>query len=260
MIFFIIAFLSSIVGAICGIGGGVIIKPVLDLLHVGSVASISFLSSCTVLSMSLYSVGTSLAGKKRLIDLRTVTPLAIGAVFGGIIGKYGFQFLSQTVSDSRMIGAIQSACLAIITFATFLYMINKNKIRTLQITTPALSAMIGAFLGILSSFLGIGGGPINLIVLFFFFSMDTKVAAACSLYIILFSQIASLLLSLFTGNIPSFETKSLLLMILGGIGGGIVGRAVNKHIYADTVDKLFQVLILLIVGISLYNFTGYLAA
>ena len=42
-------------------------------------------------------------------------------------------------------------------------------------------------LGILSSFLGIGGGPINLVVLFFFFSMDTKTAAQNSLYTILFS-------------------------------------------------------------------------
>ena len=32
---------------------------------------------------------------------------------------------------------------------------------------------IGLLLGIMSSFLGIGGGPINLAVLFFFFGMET---------------------------------------------------------------------------------------
>lgn len=31
-VFFLVSFLASIVGAICGIGGGVIIKPVLDML------------------------------------------------------------------------------------------------------------------------------------------------------------------------------------------------------------------------------------
>ena len=33
LIFFLVALTASIAGAICGIGGGVIIKPVLDLLH-----------------------------------------------------------------------------------------------------------------------------------------------------------------------------------------------------------------------------------
>ena len=32
-VFFLVSLLASTVGAICGIGGGVIIKPVLDLFH-----------------------------------------------------------------------------------------------------------------------------------------------------------------------------------------------------------------------------------
>ena len=47
MLFLIVSFFSSIVGAICGIGGGVIIKPVLDMLGMGSATTISFLSGCT---------------------------------------------------------------------------------------------------------------------------------------------------------------------------------------------------------------------
>ena len=58
-----IAFGASIVGAICGIGGGVIIKPLLDAFGIASVAEISFLSGCTVLSMSCYSVVKALAAK-----------------------------------------------------------------------------------------------------------------------------------------------------------------------------------------------------
>lgn len=49
--YFIISLLASVVGAICGIGGGVIIKPTLDLFHLDSVATVSFLSGCTVLVM-----------------------------------------------------------------------------------------------------------------------------------------------------------------------------------------------------------------
>ena len=71
----------------------------------------------------------------------------------------------------------------------------------------------------MSSFLGIGGGPINLVVLFYFFSMETKTAAQNSLYIILFSQITSLLTTLITHSVPEFTLPALVLMIAGGIGG-----------------------------------------
>ena len=43
VVFFAVSLLASIVGSICGIGGGVIIKPVLDALDVMSVSCISFL-------------------------------------------------------------------------------------------------------------------------------------------------------------------------------------------------------------------------
>ena len=44
MIFGLVSVLASMAGAICGIGGGVLIKPVLDAFGVLDVATISFLS------------------------------------------------------------------------------------------------------------------------------------------------------------------------------------------------------------------------
>ena len=55
-----------------------------------------------------------------------------------------------------------------------------------KVENASVCVLIGVFLGIMSSFLGIGGGPINFVVLFFFFSMSTKIAAENSLYIIFF--------------------------------------------------------------------------
>ncbi len=77
IIIVLVCFLSSVVGAVCGIGGGVIIKPVLDLLHLETVAAISFLSGCTVLSMSCYSVGRAMLAGERRVSLSTGTPLAL---------------------------------------------------------------------------------------------------------------------------------------------------------------------------------------
>ena len=50
---------TSVIGSICGVGGGVIIKPVLDAMNIMSVSAISFLSGCTVFVMSLYNVSRS---------------------------------------------------------------------------------------------------------------------------------------------------------------------------------------------------------
>ena len=117
-IFFLVSFLASVVGAICGIGGGVVIKPVLDMLGLETVAAISFLSGCTVLSMSCYSVTRSLAKGDSGVDLRTGTPLALGAALGGLVGKQLFELVRSLFADQGMVGAVQAACLGVITLGT----------------------------------------------------------------------------------------------------------------------------------------------
>lgn len=52
---FFIALFACLLGKMCGMGGGVIIKPVIDALGIMPVASINFLSACTVLGMSGWS-------------------------------------------------------------------------------------------------------------------------------------------------------------------------------------------------------------
>ena len=253
ILFFVVAFLSSIVGAICGIGGGVVIKPVLDMLQMGAPATINFLSGCTVLSMSLYSVSKALRAGDSKVEMSTGTPLALGAAAGGVAGKEMFSAVKAFFNGSPMVGGVQAIALGIITLGTLLYTINKSRIRTCSTSNKLVCVVIGLLLGIMSSFLGIGGGPINLVVLGFCFSMDTKTAAANSLYIILFSQIASLLATVVTGAVPEFRVPALVLMVAGGIGGGIVGRKWNKKMDNRAVDKLFIGLMVLIVGICVYN-------
>ena len=252
ILFFVVAFLSSIVGAICGIGGGVVIKPVLDMLQMGAPATINFLSGCTVLSMSLYSVSKALRSGDSKVEMSTGTPLALGAALGGIVGKEMFSAVKAFFAGSPMVGGVQAIALGIITLGTLLYTLNKSRIKTRTTSNKLVCLVIGLLLGIMSSFLGIGGGPINLVVLGYFFSMDTKTAAANSLYIILFSQMASLIATLISG-VPEFRILALILMVAGGIGGGIVGRKLNKKMDNRAVDKLFIGLMVLIVGICVYN-------
>lgn len=253
LIFLIVSFMSSVVGAVCGIGGGVIIKPVLDLFHAGSVSAISFLSGCAVLSMSSYSVGKGFLEKDSQVDLKTGTPLAIGAAFGGILGKNIFSILSCAAENPERIGGYQAVCLVIITFLTLLYTLFQDRIKTYRIKNGLFCLAAGTMLGICSSFLGIGGGPINLAVLYFFFSMPVKAAAQNSLYIILVSQVTSLLTTIITGKVPEFKLLWLIFMIVGGVSGGIMGRYLNKKMKSKEVKKLFHLLMCIIIAISCWN-------
>ena len=260
LIFFLVSLMASTVGAICGIGGGVIIKPVLDLLHLEEVATISFLAGCTVLSMSCYSVGRAMLAGERRVSLSTGTPLALGSAAGGLLGSQLFAAVKAMFASPNAVGAVQAVCLAIVTAGTLIYTLRKSQISTLQVANQAACLLIGLALGCMSSFLGIGGGPINLVVLYFFFSMDTKTAAANSLYIIFFSQLCSLLTTLCTGSVPDFRWPVLVLMAAGGLGGGVLGRRLNRRLRDEDVERLFVALMAVIICISLFNTWRYSVA
>ena len=87
LLVFLVCFLASVAGAICGIGGGVIIKPALDAFGIMDVATISFLSGCTVLSMTTYSVLRSRRSGASAFERATGLPMALGAAVGGVVGK-----------------------------------------------------------------------------------------------------------------------------------------------------------------------------
>lgn len=256
IIIILICFGSSVIGSVCGIGGGVIIKPVLDAAGIMSVDTINFLSGFTVLSMAFVSVSKNIRSRVQF-NKQKATLLAVGAAFGGLAGKAMYQLMIQGFSDSQRAGAVQAGILMVLTVGTLIYTVCKKKITTWHVTNRLLTILIGCVLGILSSFLGIGGGPINLVVLFYFFSMETKQAAAYSLYIIMFSQCVSVLTNIVNGHVPQFPLSVLILMILCGITGGMAGSKLNRSFTEKTVNCLFLGVMGFIILISIYNIRKY---
>ena len=104
LIFILIGLLACTAGSLCGIGGGIIIKPVLDLSGLMPVESASFLSGCTVLAMTAFSVGRTFLEGNRAIDVVRGTPLAAGAGIGGVAGQFLFSQIAGTASDTDALG------------------------------------------------------------------------------------------------------------------------------------------------------------
>lgn len=252
MLCILVCFFASTVGAVCGIGGGIIIKPVLETFRILEVPALQFMSGCAVWSMSAYSVIKGRGSKETQAEPGSRTMLALGAAMGGAVGRKLFAIALQMSENSGQVGRIQAGGLLIITVGTLFYTLYKEKIRTIHIVNYGVCVLIGGILGMLSAFLGIGGGPVNLVVLFFFFSMSTKAAVESSLYIIFFSQSISLFLTILSG-VGNVDFLMLILMCGGGIAGGICGRSLNKKMSDKTVDKLFIVLMVMLIGICIYN-------
>lgn len=248
---FAVCFLASTIGGICGIGGGVVIKPLLDTTGIMTVSTLSFLSGLTVLAMACINVYKNRKGKE--LDAKRSIPLGIGAAVGGVLGKTMFSALKEAVNADQTVGAVQSIVLGVMVLGTLLYVLNKQRIKTLDVGGYVMPVVIGLLLGICSSFLGIGGGPMNLAVLYYFFSMDTKKAAVNSILIILLSQIASLLMSIVTASVPAFSWGMLISMVVAGALGGFLSAKLQKKMSAALTDKLFIGLLVVIFAICIYN-------
>lgn len=253
IIFVIVTILASIAGAICGIGGGFIIKPVMDAFNLYSSATISFMSSVIVLCMTCYSLINAKVTHNFLIDKKTTPFLGIGAAVGGVFGKLLFDVVRNASGNESFVTALQSLLLMLLTIFTLIYNLNKPKVHTKNMSGFFLCIILGLVLGLVSSFLGIGGGPINLVLLHYCFSEKTKVAVQNSLFMVFLCQLASVLYTIFSGNLPQIPVVLLIVMCAAGVLGGILGRAINKKIDDKAVDKLFTAMMVLIIIICVYN-------
>ncbi len=249
----LITFFACTIGTISGMGGGIIIKPVIDATGVMSVSAITFVSGCTVIVMTCWSVGKTILKKESVIDLKNTTYLAVGAAMGGLVGKKLYIVVSRLFENSDTAGGVQACLLFAATLATFIYTINKSKIKSKVLTSPPAIIVIGLILGVLGAFLGIGGGPFNVAALYYFFSMNTKKATQNSLYIVLFSQVASTLNTVCFDTVPAFDVTILTGMIAVGIIGSELGRRINQKIDDRQATYLFEGAMILIMCINIYN-------
>lgn len=250
-ILFFISSGASVIGAITGIGGGIIIKPLVDAAGLLDAGTVGFLSGCTVLAMSAVSMWRNMRAGISTEKNCTVY-LAIGSAGGGVVGKYIFRLFLAGTAEERLITVWQNAIILLLTVVVLVYELRKHKIVSYHIKNITAITAVGFVMGMLSAFLGIGGGPINIMILSLCFSMEGKAVAVNSILIILFSQISSLIYTLFTG-VPSFELIWLCVMVVGGILGGILGNKILHKLSVRNMEKMFRVLLCGIMLVCIYN-------
>lgn len=251
LIYGIIIFLSTIIGALVGMGGGVIIKPVLDMIGVHSVEIIGFISTCAVFAMSISSTVKHIKAKTE-IKPKIVLLVSIGSIIGGIVGNEIFD-LVFAMFNTNIVKAIQAIIIGAFLIFVIIY-VNTN-MKRYKIESPVAIVLIGLFLGLMSAFLGIGGGPINTAFLVLLFSFSVKESAVYSVAIIFFSQLSQLITIYINNQFKPFLQyyPIIIIAVIVSVVGGIIGSKLNRKLSDKVITKVFSITLGVVVLINAYN-------
>ena len=250
IVYFIVIVFANTLGAISGMGGGVLIKPIFDSINIHSVAAISFYSSVAVLTMSIVSTSKQLKNGVKVNWLFAIQ-VSFGAMLGGFLGNSVFEKILIAFPSGREVQLIQIALTVVTLLLSFMY--SKGVWNNHHYQSNLLAIGTGLLLGFLASLLGIGGGPINVALLMFLFDMPIKQATVYSIITIFFSQLTKVTTVLLTANMERYDLTILYYVIPAAIMGGFLGSYVSGKVSDQRVNQVYQYVIILVLLINLYN-------
>lgn len=249
-VYSLVVLIATFLGSFIGLGGGVIIKPVFDLINVHTLPEIAFLSSCAVFSMSIASTTRHII-KKTPIKASVVLLISVGSVAGGILGNFLFNKAISVAPSQNIVKGFQSLTLFLLLICVILSV--KGDLKSFKVKNPIAIVLSGLLLGTTAAFLGIGGGPINVAFLTLMFSFTMKDAAVYSVAIIFFSQLSNIIITYIKTGFVGFPVKILWVIIPCAVIGGLIGSMFNRKCDEKVIKTTFITSVAMIASLSLFN-------
>lgn len=231
IILVIVGFGSGIIGSLIGVGGGIVMTPVLTYMGF-SPALIASSSLIAVFATSLSSTLTYV--RKKYINYRLGLQLALPAIPGSIIGGFFSNFVSLDYFKIYF---------AILLTSVGLYIFFKNQIinKTLNRTPKPLFYLIlifGTFgAGVISSFFGIGGGIIFVPILVIIYKLKMINASPTAQFTLLISTITGLLTHIILEH-PDYSYG--ITLALGAFFGAQLGSRSIHLINENILNKILS--------------------
>ena len=231
IILVIVGFGSGIIGSLIGVGGGIVMTPVLTYMGF-SPTVIASSSLIAVFATSLSSTLTYV--RKKYINYRLGLQLALPAIPGSIIGGFFSNFVSLDYFKIYF---------AILLASVGLYIFFKNKIinKTLNRTPKPLFYLIlifGTFgAGVISSFFGIGGGIIFVPILVIIYKLKMINASPTAQFTLLISTITGLLTHIILEH-PDYSYG--ITLALGAFFGAQLGSRSIHLINENILNKILS--------------------
>lgn len=260
--FFIILVVIS-TSAIAGISGGVVLRPVFDLIGYHDVIEIGFYMGVAVITMTIASTLKQIKMGTRIKVDKALT-LAIGATVGGWIGQGILEWMSIYI-EGNVIQMGQNV-MSIVSLV-FVLAATRANAKTYQFKGIIWYVLAGLGLGTFASVMAIGGGPINVVAFTILFSITLKEATVYSITTILFTQIARMVRMateseyvyryaegyIYYEGFARFDLSLLLFIVPAAIIGGYVGGKLNVKFSEEQVMKVFKFVVTTTILINIWN-------
>ena len=228
-----LGFVAGILGSIIGLGGGIIIVPVLTFVGFSPTLAVSN-SLFAVFSNSVASTATY--AKQKRIEISLGWKLGLIAVPGTVLGA----FISSELSP-----AIFKILFALVLLSSASYIFLKRKIekKPLDVSRILLVFSAGAsfFAGIVSSLFGVGGGLIFVPLMVLALGISMKRAAPTSQFILMFASFSGLIVHSILGHPDYYQA---LLLSIGAFAGGIFGAKLSLDIKENRLKILVTIVII----------------
>lgn len=231
-----IIFASSLVLTMVGLGGGLIFSPLFILLAFPVPTAVSaslFLNGIAAMSAAITYF------RKKMVDVQVGVPLILASSLAAPLGA----LTTSTVNIK-----IFTAILAGVIFLAALRMLFSGKIEAAAQEVGTWRRVIGGgsiglVIGFMAGLLGIGGGVFIVPLLIYVLRVPTKIAAATSIFIVVFSSFSGFVTHI---ALAGADWNFILVAALFSFAGGQVGsRIMAEKLKGTTVRRLFGVVLLL---------------
>ena len=261
LVILLVSIIAGFVGALFGLGGGILIIPFLTLVEGVPVPLAVGASIISVVATSSASAATYV--QDHLTNLRLGMFLEIGTVAGAITGAFvavflpssalfilfGLILLYATIIMIRARGTDFPANVRpdrtsrVLALGSEYEDRSLNRVVNYEVTRTPLAVFIGYFAGIVSGLLGVGGGIINVPTMNLLSKVPVKVASATSNFMIGVTAAASSSVYLLRGEVHPLLAAPL---IVGVAGGALLGTRALKVTPPTRVKVAFAILLAVI--------------
>lgn len=254
--------IASFIGSLVGLGGGMILIPLLLALHEHH-PGFAWATPHTIVGISLFLiVFTALSStisylKQQRVDKKSGLQFLLGSIPGGIFGSWLNQFvpaekftlyfglLMIVMSLLLFIKRQEQARPMITTGSKRVFTLNGVEYQYAVNKWFAIS--ISFIVGVLSGLFGIGGGAIMVPTMILLFGFPTQIATATSMFMIFFVSLFSATTHVFLGHI---DWQYVFIFIPAAWIGGKLGAYTNQKLTGNAVQWILRI-ILILVGFQL---------
>ena len=258
------AYAAGLLGSLTGLGGGVIVIPLLTLAF-----GIDFhyaIGAALVASIATSSGSASAYVKEGMTNIRLGMFLeiatSVGAVLGAVIALwmptnviaviFGVVLFFTAVMQNRQkvdhVG-VKGSVLAM-KLKLFGSYPTKEGVQNYELTDVPGGFLVMVIAGALSGLLGIGSGVLKVLAMDSCMKVPFKVSTTTSNFMIGVTAVTSAVVYLQRGYI---EPGIAFPIMVGVLGGALTGAKLLKHLNVSLLRKIFAVAILLVAVNMIYN-------